>query len=451
MEDHLSTDTVELIVYLRVLWRQKLIIALTFLAAIITVWLISDVPDAQFRVSTSLLILPPLASELNVNTSNAVLAPEAYKQLALSTKILQSVMNQEPLASAVETQTIEDLRTNMSLDVSTMNSFALGGDGANARQILLTFSIKGHDPELLVSICRVWAQAFSDTLGSLFQDRTALSYEYIRQNAEETDEELQAMLADRQELLLRTPISSLRSYHALLQSRLDSICYRLSAARQSLITSQSFLAGLEKEIALQPETLVLTHAISPDSLVAVSSDLSVREIEALASIQVQREEVNTTYVGLDATIANVRAGLQELEAKIQYLEQDEQETIQLLGATNRELVEAEAQLADLNRNIALLEFSTEVLSARLLTARIALGDTLTPIQVIDEPFTPKYPIGARTKSNVLVAGFLGLMLGTLLAFFVDYLQRVKEREATILLEREESLQELGGKDTCEKS
>ncbi|MFC2105556.1 GumC family protein [Candidatus Bipolaricaulota bacterium] len=436
MEERDAGDTVELIDYLRVLWRQKWIIALTVLTAVVTVWFLSDIPEPKYRISASLLLLPPLASELNVDTSSAVWAPEAYKQLALSTKVLQSVIDQLSLSPDESVPTVTGLRGIMSVDVSAVGSLY----DSRARQIFLSLTMTCSNAAQTCHVIEVWIQTFSETFESLFQDRTARSYEYVSQNASDTQAELQAMLEQQELLLLETPIDSLRSYHALLQSRLDSIRTGLANARRAFSKTKSLVAALENELALQPVVYVLAQSISPDSLVGVASELSAREIETLASIQVRSEELNSTYISLDSRIASNRAEVQALEDEIRYLEQSEQETVLLLGETNHQLVEAEAQLHELEREIALLESAYGTLMGQLQNARIALAETPNPIQIIDEPFIPEQAIASRKTANVGIAGFLGLMLGTLLAFFLDYLQRVREREKALQLEAEQDLE-----------
>ncbi len=448
MEERYDGDTIELIDYLRVLWRQKWIIALTFLAAVVTVWFLSDITDPTYRVSTSLLLLPPLASELDVDTSTAVLAPEAYKQLSLSTKVLHSVIDQLSLSPDESAPTASELRRSMSVAVVALYSMDVRADDydSRARQILLTLTMNGSDPSLLCHISETWARAFSETFESLFQDRTARSYEYISQNASDIEVELEAILNRQKLLLLETPIDSLRSYRDLLQLQLNSIRTRLPDARKALSITKLLVTALENERALQPEVYVLTRSISPDSLVGTARELSAREIETLASIQVRSEELNSTYIELNSSIATNRAEIQALEEEIRYLEQSEQETVLLLEETNHELIETEAQLHELEREIALLESAYVTLMGQLQNARIALAETQNPIQIIDDPFMPEQPIVARKLSNVAIAGFLGLMLGTLLAFFLDYIQRVHKREEALQLEFKQDLSKPSGED-----
>ena len=312
MEERGNGDTVELIDYLRVLWRQKWIIALTFLTAVVTVWFLSDIPVPKYRISASLLLLPPLSAELNVDTSSAVWAPEAYKQLALSTKVLQSVIDQLPLSPDEEAPTVTGLRKIMSVGVSAVGSLY----DSRARQILLTLTMTCSDAAQTCHVVEVWIDTFSDTFESLFQDRTARSFEYVSQNASDTQAELQAMLEQQELLLLETPIDSLRSYHDLLQSQLDANRIRLADARRTLSRTRSLVTALEHEFALQPKVVVLSQSISPDSLVAaVASGLSAREIETLASIQVQQEQLNSTYISLTPELPPIALRFKHLKKK----------------------------------------------------------------------------------------------------------------------------------------
>ena len=442
MEDQYSTDAVELIVYLRVLWRQKWIIALTFLAAVITVWVLSDIPDPKYRVSASLLLLPPLASELNVDTSTAAWAPEMYKQLASSTKVLQSVIAQLSLSPGVQSApSTSRLRESMAVDVTALSSMDSRSSDYDptTQQILLTLSMTDLDPTWLSHVIEVWIEAFSETFELLFQDRTARSYAYVSQNASDTAAELEGMLAQQKLLLLETPIDSLRSYHGWLLLQLNVTRTDLANARRTLSTTMTRVSALERERALQPLTYELLQSVSPDSLIGIASELSAREIETLASIQVRNEQLNSTYVQIDSRISTSRAEIQALEEDIRYLELSEPETALLLQEVAHELVEAESALRGLEREIALLESSYVALREQLQTARIALAETPSPIQIIDEPFVPDAPISPQKSSNVAIAGFLGLMLGTLLAFFLDYLQRVREREKEAQAEAAQNL------------
>jgi len=50
-------------------------------------------------------------------------------------------------------------------------------------------------------------------------------------------------------------------------------------------------------------------------------------------------------------------------------------------------------------------------------------------QLIKEPTSSLYPVSPRKKHNVLIAGILGLMIFTMLAFFLEYLEKQKTKSS----------------------
>jgi len=84
---------VELIDYLRVLWRRKWIILVTFVTAVLAAYFASAMLPSTYQVRTSLLLLPPLASELDAAAIGSTLAADVYQELAVSTTVLQSVLD----------------------------------------------------------------------------------------------------------------------------------------------------------------------------------------------------------------------------------------------------------------------------------------------------------------------------------------------------------------------
>jgi capsular polysaccharide biosynthesis protein len=53
-------------------------------------------------------------------------------------------------------------------------------------------------------------------------------------------------------------------------------------------------------------------------------------------------------------------------------------------------------------------------------------------QLIKEPTSSLYPVAPRKKVNVAIAGVLGLNMFTMLAFFLEYLEKNKTRNKQIL-------------------
>jgi len=378
---------VELIDYLRVLWRQKWVIIITVVAAVVAAWGTSRAISPVYRTETSLLLLPPLSSQLDAEAVGSRLAPEAYEELAVSTSLLRMVSEAlEPRVSV----SAGSLKSRLSVSVKRLSS-----EG----ELLLSASIRGANPDRLPVIAEAWTASFAETYGELFQDRNARSYDYVSENYAETEAELEALVEKRTAFLDDHPLVILRADADALEVTLASNNREILKAKQELETAKAYLAAREGNRASQLPTYVLTSDVDPTTLAgALAYGLSPSEYEALA------------------------------EARIKDLEQTTASIIEDLAAKQREINAAEAALAELDRKISLLEQAYASLAAKLQEAKIALAETPEPIRVIDEPLVPRSPIAPKRTSNIAIAGFLGLIVGTLLAFFVDYLARVRKQE-----------------------
>ena len=408
---------VELIDYLRVLWRQKWVITVTFIAAIVAAWGAGRAFTPTYQTKTSLLLLPPLSSQLDAEAVGSRLAPEAYQELAVSSTLLAAVIESAGLPAGV---TIDDLKKRLSVSVKRLSS-----EG----ELLLSATIRGPNPDQLPEIAAAWTASFTETYGELFQDRIGRSYDYISENYAQTEAELERLLGERRDLLLDHPVGLLQTELSALQQNESTNRSRLAAAQREHDTTEIRIAALTEELALQPFSYTLRSSLQPDSLVAaLGAGLTARDIQTLADIRTESEYPNNTYHSINSQIASGRASLRELEEEVRIREEEEVSLREELDRNQAELTDAQVRLDDYDRRIDLLKAAHARLASSLQDARIALAETPEPIRVIDEPLVPRSPIAPKKTTNLAVAGFLGLIVGTLLAFFVDYLARERERE-----------------------
>jgi uncharacterized protein involved in exopolysaccharide biosynthesis len=110
----------------------------------------------------------------------------------------------------------------------------------------------------------------------------------------------------------------------------------------------------------------------------------------------------------------------EFEALTERLKNIETE-LQKLDSRGREL------FPELHSRLQSLE--NERTELQLLESKVQHVFAKIPetIDVVSAPFVPEQPVGPRRALNVLIAGFLGLFGGTLLAFFVNYLRQPEQK------------------------
>lgn len=419
----------ELIDYLRVLWRRKAIIIIAFLAAVASAWIASSTLPKTYSAKTSLLLLPPLATELEAATSGSTLTGQVCQRLATSSEILQTVASGIGLPSDTDITAFSE-RVSVSVQALSMSG---------EQQFLLDASFRAPDPDTAVRMGLAWIAAFSTTYEGVFQDRTTRSYDYVSQNAASTRQALEDAMARRTTLLLEHPISLLTSDIAAIQTRYQGGVTELAASQRELESNEARVAALEHELAQQASVVVLERSLDPDTLaIALQSGLSSRGFDELLSLRSQEESENTTFVSLTRDAAYARARSEELRKQIEVLELAVASGRAELDQRQKEAIETQAALDTLDSEVQLLQGSYARLAAKLLDARIALAETAGPIRVVNDLIAPTVPSSPGMTTSVPIAGFLGLLVGVALALFFDYLSRARKApdQAQVMRTRE---------------
>ena len=408
--------------YLRVLWRGKWIVLVTFLVAVGTALGISYSSPKQYQTETALLILPPLSKEVGGEITGTVFSPETYKNLALASDLLQQVIDEVYAEEAKPA--VEALKGRMRVEVEQTTTKEFPGQFP----LYLRMVLKGTDPKRLQALAETWAQRFIARNAQLFISRAAQSYEYVKRNFEEVERELLAKEEERKLYQQENPKEVIQAEVSQLQQIYKAYLALLAEKRRVLTGEEARLAVLEEALVQEPEHFTLERGLSKEALWAfLAEGLSEEALGALPGLQVQDQVLNMAYVDLRSEVAEARAEVQSLREEVAYLEAELETTLQVLREKQAHLVEVQTELDRLDREINVLRNSYSSLATKLQEARIARAETAEPIRVVEAPVVPTRPIGPNKKMNVAVAGVLGLFVGVLLAFLAHYLESGSEK------------------------
>ncbi|MFC2078663.1 GNVR domain-containing protein [Candidatus Bipolaricaulota bacterium] len=391
---------IELIDFIRVCWRQKWIIIVTIVVAVVTAWLLSEVPVSTYRSTSSVLLMPSLASELDaVPTSNS-LSPQGYEKLAISTSVLFRVLE---TADVPDQLSLKELLANLSVSGAQLG---ISTSESTPKPVLLRMALRGYDVEDLASITQAWIDAFTAEYEAMFEDSAARSHSYILENYHQTEADLRRAAQERVLFLSEHPVAIFKAELATLALQMNSLQLEIQAAELELNTLDAHpdLSGLQSQV--NPSAFTPSDTISPYTLSgALLLGIPIEQLRTLLSARIGT---------LSTEVGALRADLLTKQATLD---------------------SAEAEVVELDRRLALLTETAAFLSSRLQAATLALAETPDPIRVIDEPVVVEHPVSTRKTTDMLVAGVIGLLLGTMLAFFADYLQRVREREQLAVSEK----------------
>ena len=410
---------VDLREYLRVLWQEKWVVIVTFIAAVAAALGVSHSLPKKYQTEIGLLILPPLSTEVGGEITGTVFSPQTYKSLALANDLIQATI--DAVYPKGERPSLEAVKGGIKVEVE--QTTAKDFPGRFPLHLRVTFT--GTDPVKLKEMAEVWAEEFKSRNAELFMSRTAQSYDYIKQNFDQVDRELRAKEEERKTYEQEHPLEILQNEVKKLREIYAKYLTKLADRKQELAQARARLEALRTALSQEPEVIVLQRGLSRESLAEfLSQRLTREELEALPEIKIEDEVLNGTYITLRTEVARAQAEVSALEDEVTFLEAELKRVSEMLQEKQRELIEVEATLARINREIQVLTDSYQRLSAKLQEARIAQAETSEPIRVVEAPVVPSRPIGPNKKMNVAIAGVLGIFLGILLAFFIHYIHTV---------------------------
>lgn len=196
----------------------------------------------------------------------------------------------------------------------------------------------------------------------------------------------------------------------------------LTSLRQSLANFQIELASLQEQY--------------PKTDPRVKSKLAeIAQTERLIAEQIKNEFITSGQgVTLNPAYQQILTGVISSEANAQIFEA----SLMAIGLMRdqyqgelRSLPSKEQQLLDLQRQITVKESLYTLLLERLEEAKISEAAVVGNAAIIDPATVPQTPVKPNKKLSLAIGGVLGVFLGMLLVFLVEYLDKTLKTEEEI--------------------
>jgi polysaccharide biosynthesis transport protein len=220
-------------------------------------------------------------------------------------------------------------------------------------------------------------------------------------------------------------------------ARLEQIKRQLEEQSETVISSQTITANpivqqlQNKLIDLQIQLPTVKERYSANSPQVTEIEIQIKQIENEISQKVSEiisskvSTMNPIYQDLLSETVSLETNIISSEAKLN----STNEVIKQYEERLDKLPEKEIQLARLERAVRVAENIYLTLLESYQEARISEAMELGDIRVIDLALIPDTPIKPRKMLNLAIAGVLGLMLGIMLVFFMEFLDHsFKSRE-----------------------
>ncbi|WGS66040.1 GumC family protein [Marinitoga aeolica] len=317
---------------------------------------------------------------------------------------------------------------------------------------IVKISVQSDNPELARNVANKLAEVYNEFLKTLSKNEYTVKREFIEQQipkvesdlkaAEEKirkfkeknkvfllDEEAKNILSftleyDRQinqyNLQLEETKSKVKAFNDLLKKVDEKIISSetistnplVSQLKSKLIDYKVELAGL---LNVYPETDPKVKEIKDK--IAETEKLLKDEVSKIITSQVQT--INPAYQDIYLQLIESQYTTEVLKSTIDALTK--------LKSTYNEkfskLPLLEQQLLELERDIKVKENLYTLLLEKLEETRIAEAGVVGTAKLIDSAITPNKPIKPNKKLTAAIGGVLGIFLGILVAFIVEYMDK----------------------------
>jgi len=408
-ETELREGEIDLRQLLRVLRKWAWVIALITVVAVLTAGVLSYfVLDPVYEAQVILMVTQALPT---TQPGGQPLQGQGLEQvMGVLARLPQMTLN-----------TYVGQLTSESLMQRVLQALQLDRQGYTARSLaslvqaknikdtnLIQVTVSHTDPHLAADIANAVSRQFVDFVSEQNREQMAKSVEFLDKQSREVEEELKAARKKLHDFQVQARGVAVVQQEFDAKSadlaRLQSEAVQLGVAIEQL---QAGVRGLRDSLAATPRTVMVEEDGKKverlnDVYVSLSEMLEQKQVE-LAENQARLESTRRFIAQLEAELADLQAELvdkqateNELRARVDQLDQTYQ---------------------------TLLQKKTEVQIAR----SINLGET--SILVVSPAYIPSRPVRPNRQLNMAVSGVLGVMVGVMLAFLLEYLDNtVKSAE-----------------------
>ena len=339
-------------------------------------------------------------------------AYRAFPTLATSDEVLQRVLviHTPSPGARIEAWTLRNL--------STMVEASSEGDPS-----LVALRVRSRSAEDAAAIANLWADALVERGNAIYSDReedVAFFEEQVAMAEEALNQADQALVEFEARSQANTVDAQLES---LLQTQADYL-----ADQRAIAYIVQDIQGLRDQLAQQPGDRPISLADDLTALllqIKAFNLLQVKALDAQVSTPIQLQ-VSSAESFSDKNPAEQIAFLDDLAAT---LEAKSVETDERLADLEPRIMALQRQLQQITAEGERLTDARDLTSETYMTlvrkleeARISAQEQNGVLQVGSYAAVPEKPVAPRKMLNTAVAGVLGLMLGVLGAFAMEWWQ-----------------------------
>lgn len=440
--------------YIEVLLRRKWIIILTVSTIFITTIVLNFLKTPIYEASTTLHLKEREAASGATDIFGGISSFVTQTEINTQIEILKSRTIKEEVIRRLQ------LAENPGDDISRVAEGLKGGIAVelirDTRLIKITAS--SPDPVLAKDIVFTFTDVAIEKDISSRRLETTAALDFISQQVEKMGEELQQteeqlrgfkekegfiQLSTEAQLKV-TDLANMESFYKSTRISRQEIEVRLAEVKKRLtnidktwmvtVSNNPIVQMLRTHLTeLQIELAQLSRQFSETAPELIQVKAKIEEFENQLRNEVEiivsgkNESINPVYGDLYSQVANYETDINALKAKedaLKKLVEDCQKEVD-------KLPQQELELARLERKSQVNEQLYTLLLTRKSEVRIQSASEIGSLEVVDPPIVPERPVKPRKKLNGILALISGIICGTGLAFFTEYLDKTIKTEDEI--------------------
>ncbi|KAF2955572.1 polysaccharide biosynthesis tyrosine autokinase [Marinitoga sp. 38H-ov] len=323
---------------------------------------------------------------------------------------------------------------------------------------IVKISVQSDDPELAKNIANKLAEVYNEFLKTLSKNEYTVKREFIEEqipkvesdlkSAEETvrkfKEKNQVFLLDEEaknilQFLLQYD-SQINAYNLQIQENqatikaLNDLIKKVDEKiiSSETITTNPIVSNLKSKLIdyrIELSGLLQTYSETDPKVLEVKEKINEAEkllkdeVSKIVTSQVQT--INPAYQDMYLQLIEAQSKGEILKSTI--------ESLTILRNTYQEKLSKlpllEQKLLELERDVKIKENLYTLLLEKLEETRIAEAGVIGTAKLIDNAITPDKPIKPNKKLTAAIGGVLGIFLGILVAFIIEYMDKsIKDEE-----------------------
>jgi uncharacterized protein involved in exopolysaccharide biosynthesis len=409
-DDEFYDDEIDLMHYVLVLWRHRLVIVLGALLCALAAFVSGKLTPRTYEAIAKLIVSPPKTGAVAdiMPTVSVATFRALVENRSLGAAIVQEFgLSREPHRVTPDNFITTRVKVEMIRDTS-----------------VIVVKVRLWDRELAAKVANRLARAAVQLAQQLNQEEIVSARDIINAQLDQSKKRLDQAEQRLEDFRRRAQIELLRKdVDALLGQR-----GALLALLVEIQAEQARLSEAQAQLASRGRIDTLKRSIDTDSA-AMEAARTGTDGGTVLPLQLRNEFVNPVYESLDEVIASSRTRLAGLEKQkselidVRKLDRDQQAKLSLLYKQEMELSRLQTEY-DLSKAVYV------DVATRDEQTRLQVAGRSAQLQIMDAALPPDRPIAPKVLRNTVIALALGSMLMVFGVLFYTAVGAAAARETT---------------------